>query len=503
MLDRRRWPADVLALLAGLALPAAFAPLQWAPLAIVCVALLWWIWDGADARRALRRGYWFGLGMFGVGVWWVFVAIHDFGFTSAPVATLLTLLFVAFLALFPALLGFLAVRLMPAALRQNLALRYWAWFPLWWVLFEWIRSWFMTGFPWLSLGYAFIDTPPGKLAPVFGVFGVSLAVALSAGGLLYALHQRGGRGLISLLGVALIWASGWGAGQLHWSEPVGQPLKVSLVQGSLPQLTKWDAERIAHRLQHYADLSEPLWASNDLIIWPENALTIYLRDAPPGYVQTLRDKAKRNHTDLILGVPHLNEETREYYSSLMVIGAEPGIYHKRHLVPFGEYVPLEAWLRGLIGFFDLPRSGFSAGSDDQLHLVAAGQPLAPTICYEDAFGDEVIDFLPRATLLVNGSNNAWYGDSWAPHQHLQIARMRALETSRPLMRATTNGISAFVDHKGRIIKRSRQFEPAVLSAEVQPRQGTTPYVRWGNTPVLILVGVVLLGVGLVMRFRSR
>ncbi|MDX1824808.1 MAG: apolipoprotein N-acyltransferase, partial [Thiohalomonadales bacterium] len=204
-------------------------------------------------------------------------------------------------------------------------------------------------------------------------------------------------------------------------------------------------------------------------------------------------EAKQHGTTLVVGVPVLNLQTDEYYSSFVVLGDKPEMYYKRHLVPFGEFVPLESLLRGLIHFFDLPMSSFSRGSDDQVPLKAAGQLLAPTVCYEDAFGEEVIDFLPQATMLINGSNNAWYGDSFAPHQHLQISRMRAVETGRPLLRATTNGISAIIDYKGHIVKRSPQFETYVLTGEVQPRTGATLYVRWGNWAVIGL-GFLVLGV---------
>jgi apolipoprotein N-acyltransferase len=217
----------------------------------------------------------------------------------------------------------------------------------------------------------------------------------------------------------------------------------------------------------------------------------------------LVEEAKQHGADLVVGVPVLNLQTDEYYSSFVVPGDKPEMYHKRHLVPFGEFVPLESLLRGLITFFDLPMSSFSRGGDDQPPLKAAGQLLAPTVCYEDAFGEEVIDFLPQATLLINGSNNAWYGDSFAPHQHLQISRMRAVETGRPLLRATTNGISAIIDHKGYIVKRSPQFETYVLSGEVQPRSGATLYVRWGNWPVVVLGFLVLGIVGLRYKFYKK
>lgn len=497
MLNKSTLYFDLLAALAGAALPLAFAPLNLFPLAVLSPLLLLWCWYGATPRVALRRGYWFGLGLFGVGVSWVYVAIHDFGFTGAPVAFLLTAIFVAFLALFPALQGYLTARL-----NRRLAP---AWhgvsFAMLWVLFEWIRSWFLTGFPWLNLGTSQIDAPLAGYAPLFGSFGVSLLVALSTAALWQYLPRCSMKGSFAMLAFFVVWLAGWGLQQVNWSEPAGAPLKVAVVQGNLPQLTKWDPDRIVQRMKHYRDLSEPYWGKRDVIVWPENSLTILWQDAPVEYRELLQMRVDQSGTELVLGLPYGNADTGAYYSSMLVLGDTPGVYHKRHLVPFGEYVPLQSLLRGLIGFFNLPMSGFSAGDAQQAHLKVKGQLLAPSICYEDAFGSEVIDFLPAATLLINGSNNAWYGDSFAPHQHLQIARMRALETGRMLIRATTSGISALVDQRGKFIARSPQFETHVLEGEVQPYQGATPYVRWGNWPVIVFVITTL--VLLVWRARAE
>lgn len=479
---------DLAALLLGAALPYAFAPLAWFPLAVVVLAAVFWLWHDLTPRQALRSGYLFGVGMFGVGVWWVFIAIHDFGDSSAAVASLLTAIFVGFLALFPAVQALLSAhcrRYLPHNRWRAVLLYVWV-LPINWVLFEWIRGWILTGFPWLNLGYSQIDSPLAGYAPLLGVYGVSLLVTISAGLLVLPFVTNNLLRWFAPLALLLIGLGGYGLTKIEWTQPVDEPLAVAIVQGNQDQLTKWNTDKIRAQMQAYADLSEPYWAEADLIIWPENALTIlYPTDVPEDFKQLLHDKTQRYQTDLILGVPYGNYQT--YHSSLLVIGEQPGVYHKRHLVPFGEYVPLQQLLRGLIGFFDLPMSSFTPGERQQPLLVAAGQPLAPSICYEDAFGEELLDFLPQATLLVNGSNNAWYGNSWAPHQHLQIARMRALETGRMLMRATTNGISAVVDQHGKIVARSPQFASYVLTAEVQPRQGATPYVQLGNWPVLILL----------------
>jgi apolipoprotein N-acyltransferase len=472
-------------------LPCAFAPLSLWPLAIVIPALLFWLWYGQTPRQALWIGFLFGVGLFGVGVSWVYVAIHVYGYTSAFVAGLLTAIFVAFLALVPALQGWLSaycLRYLPdTGYRPMLA---YAWvFPTLWVVFEWLRGWLFTGFPWLNLGYSQIDSPLAGFAPLLGVYGLSALLVFSASGLLVLL-QGGYARVAAIMLLILIWSVGGYLTQTEWTQPVDDPISVAIVQGNQDQLTKWDENKIRSQMQSYLDLSEPYWAEHDVIMWPENALTILYADTPLDFKLTLLDKVHTHQTDLILGLPYGDYKT--YYSSLLVVGEQEGVYHKRHLVPFGEFVPLQELLRGLVNFFDLPMSGFSAGDKQQTHLVAAGQPLAPSICYEDAFGEELIDFLPEATILVNGSNNAWYGDSWAPHQHLQIARMRAVETGRMLMRATTNGISAVVDHHGQVLQASPQFAQHVISAEVQPRQGATPYVLFGNWPVLGFIGMSLL-----------
>ena len=479
-------------LLAGASLPLAFAPFNLFLLAYFAPLVLFYFWLDATPKQAALRGFLFGLGMFGVGVSWVYVAIHVFGYAPVPLAILMTTAFVAFLALYLALQGYLSVRLEQGlGLSRNVSLV--LIYPTLWLLLEWLRGWFLTGFPWLNLGYSQLNTPLAGIAPVLGVYGVSWATAFTAALILIILLAKQHKPrLITGVGLALLFIAATGLSLIEWTEKHGNPIKVSLLQGNAPQITKWDPEQIQARLDLYASLTRQHWDS-DLIFWPENAMTTFYHTLVDDYFMPLVTEAKQHGTDLVVGVPVLDLQTDEYYSSFVVLGDKPEMYHKRHLVPFGEFVPLESLLRGLISFFDLPMSSFSRGSDEQPPLKAAGQLLAPTVCYEDAFGEEVINFLPQATLLINGSNNAWYGDSFAPHQHLQISRMRALETGRPLLRATTNGISAIIDYKGYVVKRSPQFETYVLSGEVQPRSGATLYVRWGNWAVIGL-GLLVLGI---------
>lgn len=479
---RNDWRALALAFVAGAALPLAFAPFRLFPLSFLLPAVLFWLWQGASPRRATQLGYCFGFGVFAVGVSWVYVAIHVYGFTAAPVAALLTLLFVAGMALFFAFQGYVSGWLLQRVGSGFVGVV--VVLPAVWVLVEWIRSWFLTGFPWLSLGYSQLGTPLLGLAPWFGVFAVSWACALTAGALLRLIQVTGRTRTIPALVIVAGWLVAAGAGMPNWSEPVGEPVEVSVIQGNVPQLTKWDGDRIAEGLRRYSALTQSEWDYADLIVWPENALTLFYHEVETDFLDPLAEKARAHDVDLVFGVPVLDRANGRYYATLSVIGSSTGSYSKRHLVPFGEYVPLEKLLRGLINFFDLPMSDFSPGPPGQPLLRAAGQPLAVSVCYEDAFGSELIQGLPEAQLLLNGSNNAWYGDSLAPHQHLEISRMRSVETQRDAIRATTNGISALIDHRGRLIATSPQFETAILRGAVQPRSGATPYVRWGDWPVV-------------------
>jgi apolipoprotein N-acyltransferase len=482
--------ADLLALLAGALLPLAFAPIALYPLAVFAPALLFLLWLDAAPRRALWRGFLFGLGQFGVGVSWVYVAIHDFGHSGVPLAMFLTALFVAVLALFPALLGYLAARFLRGPDWQRLVIL----FPAAWTLIEWLRGWILTGFPWLNLGYSQIDAPLRGFAPLVGAYGVTLAVALSAG-LLAVLALPGRRAwLFALTGLAVLWLGGALLTRIDWTEASGPPLRVSLVQGNIPQDAKWSPELVQRTLDLYADLTRRHWDSR-LILWPEAAITAFYHEVAGDYLPELAREARSHNTDIVLGIPVREPGTRRYFNSLFAMSERPGFYHKRHLVPFGDYLPLEDFLRGLIRFFDLPMSGFSSGPEGQPLLQAAGQKIASAICYEDIFGEELIAALPEATLLVNATNNAWYGNSFAPHQHLEMSRLRALETGRYMLRVTTNGVSAIIDARGKILGRSPQFETYVLTGEAVPRSGATPYVRAGNLPVILLVlGIVIYAV---------
>ena len=367
--------------------------------------------------------------------------------------------------------------------------------PSLWILFEWLRGTFLTGFSWLSLGYGLIDSPLAGMASVVGVYGLSFVGLCVTGLVVAAVTEKDRNRYIAVAGLVCIIFIVCVVARIQWSEKIGDTISVALVQGNTDQKTKWHLQQRRSILQSYLDATENYW-SKDLIIWPETALPAYAYELEDTLFEQLQANALRTQTDLLTGVLSYDAESQQVFNSMRLFGSNSvdgkSAYHKRHLVPFGEYMPFRSLLLFLKQFIQIPMSDMSSGERQQPLLVAGGYPMAVSICFEDAFGEEVIDFLPQANYLVNTSNDAWFGETLAPHQHLEIARMRALETSRYMLRVTSTGITAIIDEKGRIVSRAPQFEQAVLTGEIPPLAGVTPYVRWGNATILSLALLLLL-----------
>ena len=486
--------ADLIALLAGALTTLAFAPFGVFPLAVLAPAVLFVLWRGASTGRAAWRGFLYGFGLFGVGVSWVYVSLHTYGHMPAPLAAVAVVLFVAGLALFPAAAGALQARFADLPLRLHLVLMV----PALWVLIEWIRGWFLTGFPWLNLGYSQIDAPLAGFAPWLGVYGVSFAAAVTAGLLAAAWLDARLRWRWCAPLVVLLWAVGWFAAQPDWVKPAGERLRVALVQANIPLSIKWHPEYRAGIINAYVELSERAPRA-DLVVWPEAAVPGYFNQLAPALVPRLERMARERSTDFLIGTVERGRDPSEYYNSVIAVGRSNGTYRKQHLVPFGEFLPIPGVLGWLIDYLRIPMSNFSRGDGEQTLIRAAGHAIGVSICYEDAFGEEVIRAVPEATLLVNVSEDSWFGNSLAPHQRLQMARMRALEAGRPMLRAANTGPSVVIDHRGTVRARSPQFESHTLLAQVQPTDGTTPYVRYGNVPIIMIALALLAGLGALSR----
>jgi len=464
------WQRNLLALMLGASGVLAFAPFNLFWLA-PAVWMGWFLLLRAapNPRAAALNGFCFGAGFFLAGTSWVYVSLSVFGGMPWWLAGTATLLFCATLALLPTLAGLVFKHWQPAeAWRQAL------WFGTLCFAADWLRGWLFTGFPWLALGYS--QTPPSPLAgwaPLLGVYGLSLLIATLGAGLA---HWRVGIPL--LFGFA---AAGWGLQQIEWTQPHGAPVSVALVQGNIPQDLKFRPEQYVRTLRSYHALIETHPAQ--LTVLPETAFPAFFDQLPPEYLESLRRLAQRQKGDLLFGVP--TGEGRHYWNSAVSLGASPEQrYHKQHLVPFGEFIPPGfGWF---LAMAQIPLSDFARGGTQQAPLALAGQQVAVNICYEDAFGEEIIAALPQATLLVNLSNTAWFGRSLAQPQHLQIAQMRALETGRPMLRATNTGMTAVLTAKGGIQAVLPPFTTAVLQAEVRGHRGLTPFARWGNGLALAL-----------------
>jgi apolipoprotein N-acyltransferase len=494
-----RWRVAVLAPLAGGLVTLSFAPFGLWPLGILGAALLAYLLAACTARQALLRGWLFGVGLFGSGASWVYVSIHVYGNASVPLATALTVLFCAGLALLPALQAWVYVRVvrpLPGGMLLG--------FAALWVLFEWVRSWLLTGFPWLYLGYAHVDTWLAGWAPITGVYGLSFSVAFTASCLFLAWRSRQTATLVSYSGLlATLWGGGLLLQPIEWvALAAEEPLDVALYQPNIPLEDKWDPGNYATILEQYERAVRPLFAS-DLVLWPESAIPrVY--DIARGFLDPIDRRAAAAGSTLITGIPSAND-AGSYYNSILALGQGEGLYHKQRLVPFGEYVPLEQWLRGLIAFFDLPMSNFSRGPADQGTLRAGSYRAAPFICYEIVYPGLVARGSRNADLLVTISNDTWFGASIGPLQHLEMARMRALENGRYLLRGTNNGVSSIIDYRGRVLVRTAQFEEATLVGDALAMLGHTPFTSFGPLPTIAacLATLLLLKLLALTAWRSR
>ena len=491
------------ALILGAASVLAFAPTEYFPLIGLTLAGLLGLLDrvmnstGSAANKTWQgalTGAAFGFGLFITGTSWIYVSLSVFGGMPALVAAAATVLFCAVLSLYPALAGALFVRYSPSGWWQRSLF-----FASLWTLTEWLRSWVFTGFPWLAIGYS--QTPPSPLAvfaPLLGVFGLSLITALAAALILETLRRipttRAGtntqrpfrQAARPLLILVLLLTSGIGLHEIRWTSAHGKPISVALLQGNVAQDLKWRPEKFSDSLRTYYRLA--LENPAQLTVLPETALPAFLEQIPREYLDELKKLAQRQQGDMLLGIA-IGDAGR-YANGAISLGQSPQqTYNKVHLVPFGEFVPPGfAWF---LSMAQIPMSNFTSGEKSQPLMAVAGQKIAVNICYEDAFGEEIIRMLPEATLLVNLSNVAWFGDSLAPAQHLQIAQMRALETGRMMLRATNTGMTAIIKPDGRLQSVLKPYTRGALHGEVHGYQGTTPFVRWSNWPALVIASLLI------------
>ena len=499
-----QWPADrpwttrgILFLLGCLS-TTAFAPFGLSLLAPILLLPLLYVCLSASPRDAGWLGFSFGFGLFLSGTYWIYISVVIFGEAPAWIAVILMLGLVLIMSAWLFLAGWLISRFAQGEPWLLLLVA-----PATWVLVEWFRGWVLTGFPWLAIGYSQVDSLAAGWAPVIGVYGVSFMTTLSTTALLVAILTAGRERAVAAAIVVLPILGGAILKAVDWTEPSGPPVKSTIVQAGISQAEKWLPERLRPTLEFYREAARRA-SDSELVVWPEVAVPA-IDDRVEPFIQALQADTRDSGRSILFGILERDEsrgETRIYNSVLLVAGDRRQAYRKRHLVPFGEYFPVPPNVREWMRMMSLPHNDLAAGDDVQPLLEAAnGERLAVAICYEDAYGAEQLYALPEASILINVSNDAWFGDSIAPHQHLEIARMRSLEVGRPAIRATNTGVSAFISHTGKVLDAGPQFAPVTLTMEVQPRQGSTPYARMGNKPIIGLC-VLILG-GFWVRSRAR
>ena len=483
MFDTHRWPAMLFSLLAGSLMTLAYAPFDLSLLVIPLLAFLLYHWLHASAKGAFVHVWLFACGATFTGNSWIFFSLYYHGDSPAAFAVLIIVLLSAFLALFPAITAYLFSRYCHAADSVRLMIV----FPAAWLLAEWLRGYIWTGYAWMQPGYTQIDLPLSGYAPVIGTHAIGALLAVTSGALVAVMLKKMSW-QTALVIVVLIWGAGFALKQVNWTQPAGEAIEVALIQGNVPQELKWKRHMHRQTLEMYRELTLE-HKDADLIVWPETAIPDY-KHRVPAYLLDMRQLMEQSDTDLLMGLFIKNMDSGRYYNS--VISARGGEYRKRHLVPLGEFVPF----RSLIGFFtrwiNIPMSDIDSGPYDQPLLVVAGQPVGLSICFEDAFSRDVRRDLPEATLLVNMSNDAWFDGSHESRQHHAIARMRALETGRYMLRATNTGISSVIGPYGQELMVATPFERQVLRASITPLKGQTPYVFWGDAFILLLAVVLVL-----------
>jgi apolipoprotein N-acyltransferase len=479
-----------------------FAPYYIFPASIISVAGIAYLWLKAGTPKAAwLLGCSYGLGMYCIGIYWIYICLHTFGGMPWWFAGFATLCLCAFMAIFVGLVGYLSKKFsMP-----------WLSVPILWGLSDWVRSWIFTGFPWLTLGYSQVPhSPLAGFMPVVGVYGVSVLTALIAC-LLTAIFvyvwQKSEPIKVrnAITAITLLLVSGLILKAIEWTKPIGKPISVALIQGNVGQAEKWSPDTALNTMNTYFDMVNQSKAQ--LIITPETALPVQRSQIGYG-IATVITHTKQNNSDVIFGMVDVVEtegEQIQYYNSAVSFGTSPTqVYSKNHLVPFGEFIPLKqvfGWIYR--DWLNMPLSDLSRGGQEQASMRLAGQRVGVNICYEDVFGEEIIRQLPEATMLVNISNDAWYGQSFAAHQHMQFSQARALETGRFMLRATNTGATAAIDQHGYVFAHAPHDVQTTLDVQAQGYSGATPYVRFGNWPFIVFCFGVIIAIILKQKNRIK
>ncbi len=482
MIANKKYLPALLAFAFGAVSVLGFAPFYIFPIPIIAIAGLCYLWAKTGTPAAAWiLGFGYGLGLYGVGIYWIYISLHDFGGMPWWFAGFCTFCLCAFMALFVGLVGYFAKRLGFI----------WLSVPVLWGLSDWVRSWIFTGFPWLTMGYSQVPhSPLAGYMPLVGVYGVSVMTVFISALIGFWLAQKNQiaqqtplfkRNAIA--SVTLILVAGFILKAVEWTSPIGKPISVALIQGNIAQDTKWSPEKAQSTIDQYLSILQASKA--DLIILPETALPVIYSQLDLSIKTALVEYGKQH--PLIIGMVEYDDKTNEYFNSALCFGCSlVASYRKNHLVPFGEFIPLKqvfGWIYR--DWLNMPLSDLSRGGNTQGNMKVAGQKIAMNICYEDVFGEEIARNNKNSTLMINISNDAWYGQSYAAHQHMQFSQARALETGRYMLRATNTGATAAIDQHGYVLAHAPHDIQATLDVTAQGYTGSTPYVVWGNWPFIV------------------
>ncbi len=480
----------IIALSFGALSVVAFEPFGFAPAVVISLAGLFWLWTRLDTLFAgFKTGFWFGLGMFGVGISWIMSSLYIYSNVPFLLALLSTFIFVALFAVFVGLAGLIASYFYN---KKQSSLIIVLIFPAIWVLIEWLRSTIFGGFPFLLIGSTQVHTWLAGYAPVLGVLGVSWAVALTSATLLLLLIKKSWLVTSSTVSaVVMVWAIGLSLTQIEWVKPIGTPVDIALIQGNISQDQKWLPEVFLPTLKTYVSLTKKNLGA-DLIVWPETAVPSYFDIVQKGALRSFLTEARYFEADILIGIITRDKDKNHYYNAIVNAGNPEQEYHKSRLVPFSEYFPFPTFFNKVSDLFGLPFSSFTPGKGDAQSRImnVAGHDVGLSICFEMAFGEEIALSLPAAKFLVTVSNDAWFAHTLQPAQQLQDVQMRALELGREIARSTNTGYTAIVNIKGQIKQQIPAYETGVLRGEIQPYEGLTFFAKWRHLPILTMLFLV-------------
>ncbi len=480
------------AFISGLLLSLGFAPFHLPGLAFLSLALLFLQLSSSTPKKGLIKGFWFGVGFLGLGTSWVYNSVHIYGNMNFFVSLLLTALFVSAYSLYFAIFGWLFTTL---SHRLSKTIAPFIFGSLWFFI-EYARATWLTGFPWLLVGFGQIDSPLKHLLPIFGVLGVSGITALLGGILGLAIQKDTPKRFVWLGLFVLCLLLPNTLASIHWTTTQSEPLSIRVIQANLAMRDKWDAQFYDRIQTYYSRAIEKALPKADLVILPESAIPMPSHYASE-FLDPVHTKALAQKKGVLLGMPHPNrEDNTRYHNALLALGDAHGAYLKRHLVPFGEYIPKP--FLNITQRLGLPDPHMATGASQQAPIQFKQYRIAALICYELAYPHLIRTTLPASDLIVSLSDDGWFGHSFAMHQHLQMAQALSKQTGKYQVFANNNGRSALIDANGTLINSLPAFEQGTLKGRIYPASGQTPWANYGIQPAVILFGMLLL-FGLVYR----